>query len=55
MVPLSGELPGMAIGLMKSKETNRLYWRVIGRQASGRKAVSGIYRFSIISENINQN
>ena len=48
LVPLSGELPGMAMGLMKSKEKNQLYWRVIGRKSSGIKAVSGISRFSII-------
>ena len=47
LVPLAGELPGMAMGLMRAKEKNQLYWRVIGRQASGRQAVSGINRFSI--------
>ena len=47
LVPLAGELPGMAMGLMRVKETNQLYWRVIGRQASGQQAISGINRFSI--------
>jgi hypothetical protein len=47
LVPLAGELPGMAMGLMRVKEKNQLYWRVIGRQASGRQAFSGINRFSI--------
>ena len=47
LVPLAGELPGMAMGLMRAKEKNQLYWRVIGRQASGRQAISGINRFSI--------
>ncbi len=51
IVPLSGELPGMALGLMKSKETNQLYWRVIGRKASGKIAVSGINQFSIVPNN----
>ena len=47
LVPLAGELPGMAMGLMRAKKKNQLYWRVIGRQASGRQAISGINRFSI--------
>ena len=47
LIPLAGELPGMAMGLMRAKEKNQLYWRVIGRQASGRQAISGINRFSI--------
>ena len=47
LVPLAGELPGMAMGLMRAKEKNQLFWRVIGRQASGRQAISGIYSFSI--------
>ena len=46
LVPLAGELPGMAMGLMASKEKNNLYWRVIGRKASGSKSISGINRFS---------
>jgi Uncharacterized conserved protein len=51
MVPLAGELPGMAMGLMRAKEKNKLYWRVIGRQASGRQAISGIRKFNIIPIN----
>ena len=51
MVPLAGELPGMAMGLMRAKEKNQLYWRVIGRQASGRQAISGIRKFTIIPFN----
>ena len=47
LIPLAGELPGMAMGLMRAKKKNQLYWRVIGRQASGRQAISGINRFSI--------
>tara|TARA_B100000579_G_scaffold396210_1_gene374804 strand:+ start:438 stop:1721 length:1284 start_codon:yes stop_codon:yes gene_type:complete len=47
IVPLAGELPGMAMGLMKAKEKNHLFWRVIGRQASGRQAISGIRKFII--------
>ena len=47
LVPLAGELPGMAMGLMRVKEKNQLYWRVIGRKASGQQAISGINRFSI--------
>ncbi len=47
LVPLAGELPGMAMGLMRAKEKNKLYWRVIGRQASGRQSISGINSFSI--------
>ena len=55
LVPLSGELPGMALGLMKSKETNQLFWRVVGRKASGIKAFSGINQFSIIPKNSTRN
>ena len=51
MVPLAGELPGMAMGLMRAKEKNQLYWRVIGRQASGRQAISGIRKFTITPVN----
>lgn len=47
LIPLAGELPGMAMGVMRAKKKNQLYWRVIGRQASGRQAISGINRFSI--------
>ncbi len=47
LVPLAGELPGMAMGLMKAKKKNQLFWRVIGRQASGKQAISGIHRFRI--------
>ena len=55
LVPLAGELPGMAMGLMKSKEKNQLYWRVIGRKASGIKAISGINRFSITPSKTDHN
>ena len=47
IVPLSGELPGMAFGLMKSLEKNKLYWRVIGRRSTGEQAISSIRSFSI--------
>jgi len=47
LVPLAGELPGMAMGLMRAKKKNQLFWRVIGRQASGKQAISGIQRFRI--------
>jgi len=47
LVPLSGELPGMAMGLMESFEQNKLHWRVVGRQASGRQAISEVRSFTI--------
>lgn len=47
LVPLSGELPGMAMGLMESFEQNKLHWRVVGRQASGRQAISEIRSFTV--------
>ena len=47
LVPLAGELPGMAMGLMRAKKKIQLFWRVIGRQASGKQAISGIQRFRI--------
>lgn len=47
LVPLAGELPGMAQGLMQSLDRNKVYWRVIGRQSSGRQAVSDVLSFSI--------
>ena len=50
LVPLAGELPGMAMGLMRAKKKNQLFWRVIGRQASKRQAISGIRRFRIMPD-----
>ncbi len=47
LVPLSGELPGMGLGLMQATGKNRLYWRVIGRQASGRQSFSAVRSFTI--------
>jgi len=47
LVPLSGELPGMAMGLMESFERNKLHWRVVGRQASGRQAISEVRTFTV--------
>ena len=51
LVPLAGELPGMAMGLMRAKKKNQLFWRVIGRQASGKQAISGIRSFRITPVN----
>ncbi|MDH5751081.1 MAG: hypothetical protein OEZ59_01515 [Deltaproteobacteria bacterium] len=33
VVPLAGELPGMALGLMERSGGNKLYWRVLGRNS----------------------
>ncbi|MBC8259317.1 MAG: hypothetical protein H8E38_09895 [SAR324 cluster bacterium] len=51
LVPLAGELPGMAMGLQRAREKNQLYWRVIGRQASGRQSISIIRKFTIVPAN----
>jgi hypothetical protein len=34
VVPLEGELPGMARGLMQRTESNTVYWRVVGRNTT---------------------
>jgi len=48
IVPLEGELPDMAVGLMQKERTDRLYWRVVGRSASlGVEGVSAASPFSI--------
>ncbi|MEE2716383.1 MAG: CARDB domain-containing protein [SAR324 cluster bacterium] len=47
LVPLSGELPGMAMGLMESCEHNKQHRRVVGRQARGRQAISEVRSFTI--------
>ena len=47
IVPLSGELPQMAQGLMLTFGKTILYWRVIGRNSEGRQSFSEIRSFSI--------
>ena len=48
IVPLEGEVPDMAIGLMQKAHTDQLYWRVVGRSASlGLQSVSQASPFSI--------
>jgi len=48
IVPLEGELPDMALGLMEKGRTNQLYWRVVGRStALGVQSVSQSSVFSI--------
>ncbi len=47
LVPLTGELPGMAMGLMQTSQKNKLFWRVIGRNISGQQAISDVQSFTI--------
>lgn len=48
IVPLEGELPDMAVGLMQKERTDRLYWRVVGRSTGqGVQGVSAVSPFSI--------
>jgi CARDB len=48
VVPLEGELPDMALGLMEKARASQLYWRVLGRSvASGTQSVSAASPFFI--------
>ncbi len=48
IVPLEGELPAMAQGLLEKTKSERLYWRVEGRESkSGRTAFSEGLPFTI--------
>ena len=48
VVPLEGELPDMAMGLMQKGRATLVYWRVMGRSAaSGAQGVSAALPFSI--------
>jgi hypothetical protein len=48
VVPLEGELPGMARGLMDSAETQVAYWRVVGRDTTAnRTGYSRVNAFTI--------
>jgi hypothetical protein len=51
IVPLEGELPAMAQGLMEKSGSKRLYWRVAARDSkTGRTAFSDIQPFTITPE-----
>ena len=48
IVPLPGELPGMARGLMLREETGTVYWRVLGRSSEEeRTGYSSVQSFTI--------
>jgi hypothetical protein len=48
IVPLEGELPDMAMGLMQKARSDQLYWRVVGRiSATGIQSVSSASPFAI--------
>jgi hypothetical protein len=48
VVPLEGELPDMAMGLMQKSHKDQIYWRVMGRSTvQGTQGVSGALPFSI--------
>lgn len=48
IVPLEGELPDMAVGLMQKAHADQLYWRVVGRSTTlGVQSVSQASPFSI--------
>ena len=51
IVPLEGELPAMAQGLLEKSGSNRLYWRVEGRDSkTGRNGFSDTLSFTITPE-----
>lgn len=53
VVPLEGELPGMAQGLLIKAGTTTLHWRVVGRESnSGKTGFSQILPFSIKFESV---
>lgn len=45
--PLIGEIPTMAINMMKKAKTDKLYWRVIGLDNAGQRTESDIRSFYI--------
>ncbi|MGK5093291.1 CARDB domain-containing protein [Deltaproteobacteria bacterium TL4] len=47
LVPLSGELPKMAQGLMSTFGKADVSWRVVGRRSDGKQAFSEVRSFSI--------
>lgn len=47
LVPLPGELPVLAQGLMKTHRKSIAFWRVIGRRSDGSQAFSDVRTFSI--------
>ncbi len=51
LVPLSGELPTLAQGLMKTYKKSIVYWRVIGRKSDGQQSNSDTRTFSIKQSN----
>ena len=51
IVPLEGELPAMAQGLMEKSKKRELFWRVTARDSkTGKKGVSRVFRFTIKPE-----
>ena len=51
IIPLEGELPAMAQGLMEQGKKHELFWRVIARDSkTNKKGVSRVFRFTIKPE-----
>lgn len=51
IVPLEGELPAMAQGLMEKTKKRELFWRVVARDSkTKKKGVSRVFRFTIKPE-----
>lgn len=50
LVPLSGELPKMALGLMQTSGREVIYWRVAGRRSDGKQSFSDVRSFTIDTE-----
>ena len=51
IVPLEGELPAMAQGLMEKDNSRKLYWRVTARDSkTKKKGVSRVFQFTIKPE-----
>ncbi|MGK0288594.1 MAG: hypothetical protein ACI86H_000003 [bacterium] len=47
ITPLSGEMPLMAVNIMKLAKVNHLYWRIIGRNSQDQRAISSVRKFYI--------
>lgn len=47
LVPLSGELPALAQGLMRTHIKSIVFWRVVGRKSDGSQTFSDVRTFSI--------
>lgn len=47
IIPLAGEMPHAAMAIMKSNNTDHLYWRILARNSEGKTAESEVRKFFI--------